>query len=132
MVFDGPGAKLPIATLRRSALHPRRRAIIGDLDRWLSTHWEWVRPRTVPLLAAFLGLLVTLGAVKYVMVYAYSENLALQLHARVLEGRPAHDDAAWQCRVTMSRIDGVPSVVLKPIAPGDPYIELTFTTPDQR
>jgi hypothetical protein len=128
MVFDGPGAKLPTATLRRSAMQPRRRLIAGDLDRWLASRWEWVRPRALPLLAAFVGLVVTLGAVKYVMVYAYSENLALHMHARALEIRPS--GAALQCEPPTAHTAGAVQILLEPIAPGEPYIELTFTTSD--
>jgi hypothetical protein len=73
VLFDGPRTKLPVATLLASGAQTRRRM---DLARWLSLRWDWVRPRTVPLIAAFLGLLLTLGAVKYTALLAYDHNSA--------------------------------------------------------
>jgi hypothetical protein len=67
VLFD-PRAKLPTATLLASGSLTRRRT---DLDRWLSLRWDWVRPRAVPLLAAFVGLLLTLAAVKYTSLLSY-------------------------------------------------------------
>jgi hypothetical protein len=67
VLFD-PRTKLPTATLLASGSLTRRRT---DLDRWLSLRWDWVRPRAVPLLAAFVGLLLTLGAVKYTSLLSY-------------------------------------------------------------
>jgi hypothetical protein len=135
MVFDRPAAKLPIARLRPSAPRARRRAIVADLDRWLLARWEWLRPRTVPLLAAFLGLLVTLAAVKYVVVYAYSDDFALEIRTRMMAKRPAMDPAEHAARHTRCygkprRPSPVPvQIVVEPIAPGDSYIELTFEPP---
>lgn len=71
MLFDGPRTTLPTATLLASGAQTRRRM---DFARWLSLRWDWVRPRTVPLIAAFLGLLLTLGAVKYTALLAYDEG----------------------------------------------------------
>jgi hypothetical protein len=71
MLYDGPRAELPIATLLASGSQTRRRI---DLDRWLSLRWDWVRPRAVPLLAAFVGLLLTLGAVKYTSLLSYDRD----------------------------------------------------------
>jgi hypothetical protein len=67
VLFD-PRTKLPTATLLASRSLTRRRT---DLDRWLSLRWDWVRPRTVPLLAAFVGLLLSLAAVKYTSLLSY-------------------------------------------------------------
>jgi len=83
VLFDGPGSKLPTATLLASRSHTRRRM---DLDRWLSLRWDWVRPRAVPLLAAFLGLLLTLGAVKYTSLLSYDHDRVLQPRS----ARPVH------------------------------------------
>ena len=69
VLFDGPRIKLPVATLLASRAHTRRRM---DLDRWLSLRWDWIRPRAVPLLAAFVGLLLSLGAVKYTSLLSYT------------------------------------------------------------
>jgi len=73
MLFDGP-ADLPTATLRSRASEARHRVIAADLHGWLAHRWRWVRPRTVPLLVAFVGMLAVLGATKYLSVYAYREQ----------------------------------------------------------
>lgn len=132
MVFDGPRAKLPTAMLRPSrpstirsrskseqARQVRRGAIARDLDLWLSLRWEWVRPRMVPLLAAFIGLLLTLGAVKYTSRLSYDHDFALRLrtlhsHARVSGG-------------TCPRRIARPSLV--PVAPMSPMIPIDATIP---
>lgn len=69
MLFDGP-ADLPTATLRSRASAARHRVIAADLLGWLATRWRWLRPRTVPLLVAFVGMLAVLGATKYLTAYA--------------------------------------------------------------
>lgn len=127
MVFDGPGAQLPMATLRPSALRGRRHALAADLDRWLATRWHWVRPRAVPLLAALLGLLVTLGAVKYVAVYALADNLALEMRARMTDGDPTAvlPPPCHRCRAARAVVDAT-QIVIKPLRSGDQYIVLTL------
>lgn len=87
VLFDGPRIKLPVATLLASGAHTRRRM---DLDRWLSLRWEWVRPRAVPLLAAFMGLLLSLGAVKYTSLLSYTPD---QAHPRPPHAGPATEAA---------------------------------------
>ncbi|MDX2086260.1 MAG: hypothetical protein SFX73_00365 [Kofleriaceae bacterium] len=63
MLFDR-GMELPQATVRRA---PRAWGDIlaGDLKRWLHTRWRWLRPRTVPVVVAFVGMLGMLQAVEY-------------------------------------------------------------------
>jgi len=63
MLFDGP-ADLPTAILRSRASEARHRVIAGHLYRWLALRWSWLRPRTVPLIVAFAGMLALLGATK--------------------------------------------------------------------
>ena len=94
MLFDGPRTKLPTATLLASGAQTRRRM---DFARWLSLRWDWVRPRTVPLIAAFLGLLLTLGAVKYTALLAYDQGQAQRPRAAPVLTVPA--DAAPRARV---------------------------------
>jgi hypothetical protein len=77
MLFDGP-ADLPTATLRSRASEARHRVLAADLHGWLASRWRWVRPRTVPLLVAFAGMLAILGATKYLLVYAYNDDLRLR------------------------------------------------------
>lgn len=63
MLFD-QGRELPVATVRRA---PRSKLamLAGDLSRWVATRWDWFRPRTVPVLVAFAGMLAMLQAVSY-------------------------------------------------------------------
>ena len=55
MLFDGIPAELPTATLVPTAAHDRHRAIGGRIRQWFDDRWTWIRPRTVPLIAAFDG-----------------------------------------------------------------------------
>jgi hypothetical protein len=82
MLFDGP-ADLPTATLRSRASEARHRVLAADLHGWLANRWSWVRPRTVPLLVAFAGMLAILGATKYLSVYAYNDDLRLRAPAGI-------------------------------------------------
>lgn len=69
MLFDGT-ADLPTATLRPPASEARHRVIAGHFYRWLALRWSWLRPRTVPIIVAFFGMLAILGATKYLSAYA--------------------------------------------------------------
>lgn len=79
---DGP-ADLPTATLWSRASEARHRVLVADLHGWLANRWRWVRPRTVPLLVTFAGMLAILGATKYLSVYAYNDDLRLRAPAGV-------------------------------------------------
>jgi hypothetical protein len=70
MLFDGVPAELPIATLRSDARQARHRVIGGHLRHWLDDRWSWLRPRTVPMIVAFAGMLAVLGSTKYLSTYA--------------------------------------------------------------
>jgi len=87
VLFDGPCIKLPVATLLASGSQTRRRM---DLDRWLSLRWDWVRPRAVPLLAAFVGLLLSLGAVKYTSILSYTPDRPRPARAAPTETAAEH------------------------------------------
>ena len=39
--------------------------LAGDLARWLVTKWSWLRPRTVPVVVAALGLIAVLASADY-------------------------------------------------------------------
>jgi hypothetical protein len=60
-----------------------------DLDRWLSLRWDWIRPRAVPLLAALVGLLLSLGAVKYTSKLSYTPDPARPSSVRAVRPAPA-------------------------------------------
>lgn len=70
MLFDGLPAELPTATLLPSASHARHRVIGGRLRHWLDDRWAWLRPRTVPMIVAFVGMFAVLGSTKYLSTYA--------------------------------------------------------------
>jgi hypothetical protein len=91
VLFDGPRIKLPVATLLATGAQTRRRL---DLDRWLSLRWDWVRPRAVPLLAALVGLLLSLGAVKYTSKLSYTPGHARPSPARAGHAGPAEPASA--------------------------------------
>jgi len=48
--------------------------IAADLAGWLATRWSWLKPRTVPLLVAFAGMLAILGATKYLSTFAIGDD----------------------------------------------------------
>ncbi len=132
MLFEGPSAKLPTATLRPSAVIGRRRAMVADLDRWLSCRAQWLWPRAVPLLAAFVGLMLTLGAVKYLRLGACTDDLKLRMRevtdTRVPGPcrfpRPAVRQPAYPAGSTPIRI------VVESLKPGDCPLVLTLVAPD--
>jgi hypothetical protein len=58
VVFDHGPKELPIAIVRPRAPAARAAALVGDLQRWIALRWEWLRPRTVPVAFAALGMVV--------------------------------------------------------------------------
>lgn len=70
MLFDGLPAELPTATLLPGTSHARHRVIGGHLRHWLGDRWAWLRPRTVPMIAAFVGMLAVLGSTRYLTTFA--------------------------------------------------------------
>lgn len=85
MLFDGSRAELPIAQLRSSATQAWHRVIRRYLQQWFTDRWSWVRPRAVPLIVAFVGMLGVLGATKYLPVYAYVEQPSQRVWCSVHE-----------------------------------------------
>ncbi|HVK83705.1 MAG TPA: hypothetical protein VM513_06340 [Kofleriaceae bacterium] len=63
MLFDR-GSELPQATVRR-APPDWGDLLAGDFLRWSITRWQWLRPRMVPVVVAFIGMLGMLEAVDY-------------------------------------------------------------------
>ncbi len=62
MIFDQPPAELPVATLR-----PRDSGVrlLLDARRWLVSKGRWLRPRAIPVTAAFLGMLAGFAWLSY-------------------------------------------------------------------
>jgi hypothetical protein len=82
MIFDQPPAELPIATLR-----PRESGaqLSIDVRNWFAARWRWLRPRTIPVLVAFAGMIAVLASASYLRSFAHEppEQLTarpLQLH----------------------------------------------------
>jgi hypothetical protein len=102
-LFDGFPADLPRATLRPTTSQARHHAISGLLTEWLAGRWAWLRPRTVPLIAALVGLLAVMGATKYLPVYSSRHGSAAAQHIRVhhtvqdLCGRPTARYSSPEC-----------------------------------
>ena len=63
MLFDR-GSELPMATVRRAPMEWGD-LLAGDFLRWSLTRWQWLRPRMVPVVVAFIGMLGMLQAVDY-------------------------------------------------------------------
>lgn len=127
MLFDGPPAELPIATLRSTVSPERRRVLLGKVDRWLSQRWAWLRPRAVPLIVAFACMLATLAAVKYAALWARSERMTLEVHTRISDTPPRRPSAADRGR----RHPTEPTeIVVRPIGLHDHYLVLTIDPPD--
>ena len=58
VVFDHGPKEFPIAIVRPRAASARAAAMLGDLRRWFGDRWSWLRPRTVPVMFAALGMVV--------------------------------------------------------------------------
>jgi len=69
MLFDGPPAALPTATLRPTPSQPRHRVAGLHVLHWLASALRWARPRTVPLVVAFVGMIAVLGAHRYLLTF---------------------------------------------------------------
>lgn len=62
MIFDQPPAELPVATLRPRASGAR---LLLDVRGWLAARARWLRPRAIPVTAAFLGMLAGFAWLSY-------------------------------------------------------------------
>ena len=58
VIFDREPAELPVATLRPREASQRARVLVDHLRHWLAARWMWLRPRTVPVVAAAVGTLL--------------------------------------------------------------------------
>lgn len=66
MIFDQPPAELPVATLMPKS---RSTQLATGISAWLAARWRWFRPRAVPMIAAFFGLLAVVGSASYLRNY---------------------------------------------------------------
>jgi hypothetical protein len=65
VIFDHGPVEFPVATLRPHDPTSHARVLAGGLARWWITKWSWLRPRTVPVVVAALGLLAVLASADY-------------------------------------------------------------------
>ena len=67
MIFDQPPAELPVASM---VPKDRGMQLAADLRAWLVARWTWFRPRTIPMIVAFIGMLAVIGAATWLRNYA--------------------------------------------------------------
>jgi hypothetical protein len=65
VIFERFHAELPVATLVAHDARSRSRALLGGLATWLLARWQWLRPRTVPVIASAIGALLVIAAADY-------------------------------------------------------------------
>jgi hypothetical protein len=58
-------SEFPIATVRPRRVRARVIAMLGELQRWLVSRWDWFKPRTVPVIVAALGMIFVLASADY-------------------------------------------------------------------
>ena len=80
MLFDQPPAKLPVATM---VPKDRSTQFAADLRAWFAARWQWFRPRTIPMIVAFVGMLAVMGAATYL------RNFARRTPDRIVEQQPS-------------------------------------------
>jgi hypothetical protein len=120
MLFDGLPAELPTATLVPTAAHDRHRAIGGRIRQWFDDRWTWIRPRTVPLIAAFAGMIAVLGTTKYLSIYACAPHRGAASSSVV-----TYDDAPPP-HTTKVRAGGPGRLRIEPVRPGSTDVTITL------
>lgn len=120
MLFDGLPAELPTATLVPTAAHDRHRAIGGRIRQWFDDRWTWIRPRTVPLIAAFAGMIAVLGTTKYLSSYACGPR-----HGAVTYSVVTYDDAPPP-RTIKVHTNGPGRLRIEPVRPGSADVTITL------
>lgn len=119
MLFDGLPAELPTATLVPTAAHDRHRALGGRIRQWFDDRWAWIRPRTVPLIAAFAGMIAVLGTTKYLSTYACAPR-----HGAVTYGIVTYDDPPPHA--VKPRAGGPGHLRIEPVRPGSADVTITL------
>jgi hypothetical protein len=78
MLFDAP-RELPVATVRRAPAQTSVAArLAGAFVAWLEARWQWLRPRSIPVLVAALGMVAVINAVNYLgRAHAVSAQVSL-------------------------------------------------------
>jgi len=65
VAFDHGPVEFPVAIVRPREMSARMVALVGDLRRWLFDRLAWLRPRTIPVLAAAVGAMCVLMSADY-------------------------------------------------------------------
>lgn len=86
MIFDQPPAELPVATLR-----PRDSAAQLALDArgWLAARWQWLRPRAIPVVVAFAGMVGVIASASYLRELEPPQGVRPALVVRIHGQEPA-------------------------------------------
>jgi hypothetical protein len=116
MLFDGLPAELPTATLLPTAAHDRHRAIGGRIRQWFDDRWTWIRPRTVPLIAAFAGMIAVVGTTRYLSTYACAPPQRAMVY----------DDAPAPAHVIKAHAPGPGHLRIEPVRPGSRDVTITL------
>jgi hypothetical protein len=82
MLFDQPPAELPVATM---VPKDRGTQLAADLRAWFAARWQWFRPRTIPMVVAFVGMLAVIGAATWL------RNYARRTPERIVETQPVQN-----------------------------------------
>ena len=69
MIFAAP-TELPVATV---VPKDRGSRVAADLRAWFAARWRWFRPRTIPMIVAFVGMLAVIGAATWLRNFARRE-----------------------------------------------------------
>lgn len=120
MLFDGLPAELPTATLVPTAAHDRQRALGGRIRQWFDDRWTWIRPRTVPLIAAFAGMIAVLGTTKYLSTYACAPPRGVATSGVVTS------DGSPPPHASKVRTGGPGRLRIEPVRPGSADVTITL------
>lgn len=68
-IFAHGPAEFPVATARAREPRGRLIALAAALQRWFVERWQWLRPRTVPVAFAALGMVAVMKSADYLAHY---------------------------------------------------------------
>jgi len=90
MLFDLPPSELPVARVHERKKFP---SLAIALRAWLAARWTWLRPRTVPVIVAFIGMCAVMTSAHYLTKLATenppAERLQLPMVTHVADTTPA-------------------------------------------
>ncbi len=82
VAFDHGPREFPVATILPRDPKSHAAVWLGDLRRWLVARWSWLRPRTVPVAVAAIGMLLVLASADYLSRdhSSHAQNNRVMLH----------------------------------------------------